>query len=86
MNAQKLLDEIKSLGLGYEDLEDGTFLVHYDTSIDDFSIIGGLGNCIIRADDDTYYIDLQFGAGESEYPKSDYTLEEAIKDCVSDEY
>ena len=74
-----LKEELEKNGFGYEDNEDGTFLVHYDKTIDDFSVIGGQGNCLMTEDEDNYYIDLRDGNGEAIYPKTDWTLTSALE-------
>lgn len=73
-----LLEEIKECGLGYHDWEDGSFLVHYDRTIDDFSVIGGLGNIEVRADSQCYCLDLEDGLGETVYDKENWDLANAI--------
>lgn len=75
-----LLEEIRESGLGYHDWEDGTFLVHYDRNIDDFSVIGGQGNIEVRADLQFYYLDLKDGLGEACYDKGNWDLVSAIAD------
>jgi hypothetical protein len=74
-----LKEELIKAEYGFVDNEDGTYLVHYDKSIDDFSIINRQGNCDMREDADNYYIDLRDGNGEAIYPKQDWTLDSAIK-------
>ncbi len=77
-----LKEELEKIGLGFHDWEDGTFTVHYNTSIDDFSSIGGQGNCTVREDSENYYINT--GADiDAMYPKNEWSLKSAIEDyCV----
>ena len=83
MNNKNLKEELENNGFGFEDMEDGTYLVHYDKNIDDFSVFSGQGNCEIREDNEYYYIDLRDGNGEALYPKNDWSLASAIEDYTN---
>lgn len=76
-----LKEELEKSGYGFHNNEDGTFLVHYDKSRDDFSILCACGNCEVREDEDNYYIDLKVGLGETIYSKKDWSLVDAIENA-----
>lgn len=40
-------------------------------------------NAEIMQDEENYYINLQTGIGESIYPKSSFSLDEAIKESIN---
>lgn len=42
--------------------------------------IEGFENAIISENEESYFVDLGTGLGEAEYPKADFTLDEAIID------
>lgn len=44
--------------------------------------VEGFENAIISENEESYFVDLRTGLGEAEYPKHDFTLEQAIKDQV----
>lgn len=45
--------------------------------------VEGFGNAVISENEESYFVDLRTGLGEAEYPKSDFTLEQAIDDQVN---
>lgn len=45
--------------------------------------VEGFENAIIRENKKSYFVDLRTGMGEAEYPKFDWTLEQAIADQVN---
>lgn len=45
--------------------------------------VEGFENAIISENKESYFIDLRTGMGETEYPKCDFTLDEAIADQVN---
>lgn len=45
--------------------------------------VDGFENAVISEDEESYFIDLGTGLGEAEYPKSDFTLDQAIEDQVN---
>ena len=45
--------------------------------------IDGYDYAIISENNESYFVDLGTGLGEAEYPKSDFTLDEAIEDQVN---
>lgn len=40
-------------------------------------------NAIISENEESYFIDLHTGLGEAEYPKKDFSLDQAIDDQVN---
>lgn len=42
--------------------------------------VKGFENAIISENEESYFIDLRTGMGEAEYPKCDFTLDQAIED------
>ena len=51
------------------------------TNID--KTVDGFANAVISENEESYFIDLGTGLGEAEYPKSDFTLDQAIEDQVN---
>lgn len=45
--------------------------------------VEGFEYAIISENEESYFIDLHTGLGEAEYPKCDFTLDEAIADQVN---
>lgn len=45
--------------------------------------VEGCENAIISENEDSWFVDLRTGLGEAEYPKEDFTLDEAIEDQVN---
>lgn len=45
--------------------------------------VEGFENAVISENAESYFVDLRTGLGEAEYPKSDFTLEQAIDDQVN---
>lgn len=43
-------------------------------------IVEGFENAIISENEESWFVDLRTGLGEAEYPKCDYTLDQAIED------
>lgn len=46
-------------------------------------IVEGFENAIISESEESWFVDLRTGLGEAEYPKCDYTLDQAIEDQVN---
>lgn len=42
--------------------------------------IEGFSNAVISENEESWFIDLYTGCGEAEYPKCDFTLDQAIED------
>ena len=51
------------------------------TNID--KTVDGFAKAVISENEESYFIDLGTGLGEAEYPKSDFTLDQAIEDQVN---
>lgn len=51
------------------------------TNID--KTVDGFANAVISENEESYFVDLGTGLGEAEYPKSDFTLDQAIEDQVN---
>lgn len=45
--------------------------------------IDGFSDAIISENEESWFVDLRLGFGEGEYPKADFTLEEAINDQIN---
>lgn len=45
--------------------------------------VEGFENAIISENEESWFVDLRTGLGEAEYPKCDYTLDQAIDDQVN---
>lgn len=45
--------------------------------------VEGFENAILSENEESYFVDLRTGMGEAEYPKCDFTLEQAIDDQVN---
>lgn len=45
--------------------------------------VEGFENAIISESEESYFVDLRTGLGEAEYPKCDFTLEQAIEDQIN---
>lgn len=45
--------------------------------------VEGFKNAIISENEESYFVDLRTGLGEAEYPKCDFTLEQAIEDQIN---
>lgn len=43
----------------------------------------GFEDAILSESEDSWFVDLRTGLGEAEYPKCDFTLEQAIEDQVN---
>lgn len=65
---------VKAESESIEDVEEKT---NIEVSVEGFE------NAIISEDEVSYFIDLRTGLGEAEYPKCDFTLEQAIEDQVN---
>ncbi|WP_440452138.1 hypothetical protein [Ruminococcus intestinalis] len=48
----------------------------------DFTV-DGFENAIISENNESWFVDLRTGMGEAEYPKADFTLEQAIEDQIN---
>lgn len=46
-------------------------------------VVDGFNNAVISEDEINWYIDLGTGLGEAEYPKCDFTIDQAINDQVN---
>lgn len=76
--------ELNLTGFRYRDNEDGTFEVCYDHNQDTWFDSDPYHTAAARDDEEYWYIDNRYGLGEGIYPKSDYTLLEAIYDQCGD--
>ena len=78
-------DFIKNGKVFYKEEEDNvSWIVLYGsvkTNID--KEVDGFENAVISEDEESYFVDLGTGLGEAEYPKSDFTLDQAIEDQVN---
>lgn len=45
--------------------------------------VEGFENAIISENEESWFVDLRTGMGEAEYPKCDFTLEQAIEDQIN---
>mgnify|MGYP000018413305 FL=1 len=45
--------------------------------------VKGFENAIISENEESWFVDLRTGLGEAEYPKCDFTLEQAIEDQIN---
>lgn len=45
--------------------------------------VEGFENAIISENEESWFVDLRTGMGEAEYPKCDFTLEQAIEEQVN---
>lgn len=45
--------------------------------------VEGFENAIICENEESWFVDLRTGLGEAEYPKCDFTLEQAIEDQIN---
>lgn len=78
-------DFIKNGKVFYKEEEDNvSWIVLYGsvkTNID--KEVDGFENAVISENEESYFVDLGTGLGEAEYPKSDFTLDQAIEDQVN---
>ena len=51
------------------------------TNID--KTVDGFANAVISENEESYFVDLGTGLGEAEYPKCDWSLDQAIQDQTS---
>ncbi|MFR6000150.1 MAG: hypothetical protein ACLUH6_22025 [Bacteroides faecis] len=45
--------------------------------------VKGFENAIISENEESWFVDLRTGLGEVEYPKCDFTLDQAIEDQIN---
>lgn len=78
-------DFIKNGKVFYNEKEDDvSWIVLYGdvkTTID--KKVDGFANAVIAETEESYFIDLGTGLGEAEYPKCDFTLDQAIEDQIN---
>ena len=83
-----LVDELTVLSSGYylvsdEAAEKLTALLPYaDWTIEEYKV-EGYPQAKVRDDNESWYINLNTGLGEAEYPKEQFTLDEAVADQVN---
>ena len=84
---KKIEEELDNTGYRYRDNEDGTYDVCYDHNQDSFFTgVNMYHVATIKEDENLWYINNNEGAGWGEYPKEDWTLEQAIYDQSIDEH
>lgn len=78
-------DFIKNGKVFYKEEEDNvSWIVLYGsvkTNID--KEVDGFENAVISEDEESYFVDLGTGLGEAEYPKCNWSLDQAIQDQTS---
>ena len=83
-----MVDELTVLASGYYLVNDeaaerlNELLPYADWTIEDYKI-EGYPEAKVRDDNESWFIDLNTGLGEAEYPKNQFTLDEAVDDQVN---
>ena len=83
-----MVDELTVLASGYYLVSDeaaeklNALLPYADWTIEDYKV-DGYPQAKLRDDKESWYIDLNTGLGEAEYPKCQFSLAEAVADQVN---
>jgi len=76
------LEQLNECASNFIEYDGGDYLLQDEKEVIENAIPGN-ENSLVMQDEENFYINLNTGIGESIYPKSDFSLEEAIQESIN---